>query len=126
MSTRRTPEQRLAELDRQRARLTRQARTAATREKVILGVAVAAEARACAQFANTLRAILLRQITRESDKSAVTAFLANLPTDPTPESKIQAVVPAAIPSINPETETANPASNPLAALDGIGARRNRI
>jgi hypothetical protein len=126
MSTRRSPEQRLAELDRKRARLANQARTAATREKVILGVAVAAEARACAQFANTLRAILLRQITRESDKSAVTAFLENLATDPALESEIQAVEPVAIPSITPETESTISAPDPLAALDGLGARRNRI
>lgn len=126
MSTRRTPEQRLAELERKRARLANQVRTAATREKIVIGAAVASEARASVAFATTLKAILLRRITRDSDKSAVAAFLENLPGDPVPETTIQTVEPVAIPPITPEIETANPPADPLAALDGIGARRNRF
>lgn len=118
MSTRRTPEQRLAELERKRARLANQVRTAATREKIVIGAAVASEARASAAFATTLKAILARRITRDSDKSAVAAFLQNLPTDPTPET--------AIPPITQEIKTAISPADPLAALDGLGARRNRI
>lgn len=118
MGTRRTPEQRLAELDRKRARLTQQARTAATREKIILGAAVASEARASAEFAATLKAILVKRVTRDSDKSAVTAFLQNLPADPAPEMPI--------PPITPEAETTNSPTDPLAALSDLPTRRNRI
>lgn len=126
MGTRRTPEQRLAELERKRARLASQVRTAATREKIVIGAAVASEARACADFAATLKAILLCRITRDSDKSAVAAFLENLPGDPALETTNQTAEPLAIPPTTTEAETAIPASDPLAALDGLSARRNRI
>lgn len=118
MSTRRTPAQRLAELDRKRARLANQARTAATREKIILGAAVASEARASVGFADTLKAILLKRVTRESDKSVVAAFLENLPGNLPPEMPTQPVATA------PEIES-QPA-DPLAALSDLPTRRNRI
>lgn len=74
---RKTTEQRLAELDRQRARLAEKARADATREKIVIGAAIAGEMRENADFCAVIRPILLRRVTRDTDKRAITQILTS-------------------------------------------------
>ncbi len=81
---RKTPEQRLAELERKRATLSERIRAAATREKIVIGAAAAAEAKADPAFADRLKSILQNRVNRAADRDAISQFLASLTGDEPP------------------------------------------
>jgi hypothetical protein len=72
---RKTVEQRLAEIERTRARLAAKIRADATREKIVIGAAIAAEMRENHRFAEEIKKLLLARVTRDADKRAVARII---------------------------------------------------
>lgn len=110
---RKTPEQRLAEIERQRARLSEKIRADRTREKIVLGAAIAAEMRDNADFADAVRTILLKRVKRDADRRAVSQIV-DFSSAPPPQTL--------------ETQTADEGpqsdfADPLAGIDFRPRRR---
>lgn len=118
MATWRSAEERLAELERKRARLAAQRRAALTREKIVLGAAIAAEMKENAAFSAQVIAILRTRVKRDSDLRAIGEILGSAPDKvtlpdaaPTPEAPLPAPT-----SISPD---------PFSDLDAARRRSNR-
>ena len=94
---RKTPEQRLAELERKRAALAARVRADATREKIVIGAAAAVEARANPAFAESLKSILSNRVNRAADVAAISAFLESLDAPETPPASSEMPIPPASP-----------------------------
>lgn len=71
-------EQRIADLDAKRARLTARRRTQDTRQKVLVGVAMIAAATEDPTIASLLVDVLRKRISREIDRKAVEGLLSEL------------------------------------------------
>jgi hypothetical protein len=84
MTGRRTLEQRLADLDAQRARLAAQKRRQDTRQKIVIGAAMIAAAAEDSAVAGVLRGVLEARVIREIDRKAVAEVLGRLPVLPLP------------------------------------------
>lgn len=126
MATWRTPEQRLAELDRKRAKLAAQKRTAATREKIVVGAAVVAEMRENPEFFARVIAILRERVKRDSDLRAIAEILESDPAQNKATLPGTAESEVSIPPTSPHEETPSTETDPFADLDGTRRRQNRF